>query len=204
MIRSSGRQFELLIEWKGYVHWALSIVSLSLRCAEAVMKSSWTPSQRSCDRGSGGCHFGSAGRMTHTQTQRYALKHTYAQRRQQRAVARSLFHTVLDLPPGIGTNIQQLFFFCYLLFPSLYLFKSGHSRHEIRGCKLHIRTHMRHIFMEAKLKFVNSKNSRLSFIIKPVIWQHIFRQVHLIFEFSPAGPELKWKTKLHKRLVHHS
>lgn len=123
MIRSSGRQFELLIEWKGYVHWALSIVSLSLRCAEAVMKSSWTPSQRSCDRGSGGCHFGSAGRMTHTQTQRYALKHTYAQRRQQRAVARSLFHTVLDLPPGIGTNIQQLFSSVIYCFP-LYIYSS--------------------------------------------------------------------------------
>lgn len=55
MICGRGRQFELLIEWKGYVQWSLSIVSLSLRCAEAVMKSSWTPSQGSCDRSSGGC-----------------------------------------------------------------------------------------------------------------------------------------------------
>lgn len=66
MICSSGRQFELLIEWKGYVHWAQSIVSLSLRCVEAVMKSSWTRSKRNCDRSSGGRLFGSTGRTTHT------------------------------------------------------------------------------------------------------------------------------------------
>lgn len=64
MICSCGTQFELLIEWKGYVQWALSIVSLSLRCAETVMKSSWTLSQRSCDRSSGGCHFAFAGHIT--------------------------------------------------------------------------------------------------------------------------------------------
>lgn len=68
MICSCGTQFELLIEWKGYVQWALSIVSLSLRCAETVMKSSWTLSQRSCDRSSGGCHFAFAGHVTHIHT----------------------------------------------------------------------------------------------------------------------------------------
>lgn len=203
MICSSGRQFELLIEWKGYVHWALSIVSLSLRCAEAVMKSSWTPSQRSCDRGSGGCHFGSAGRMTHTQTQRYALKHTYAQRRQQRAVALSLFHTVLDLPPGIGTNIQQRFSSVIYCFP-LYIYSSwaaGDMKLEAVNFILELMWGTSSRWQKSSLW---TKNSRLSFLIKPVIWQCILRQAHLIFEFSPAGPELKWKTKLHKRQVHHS
>lgn len=74
MICSCGTQFELLIEWKGYVQWALSIVSLSLRCAETVMKSSWTHSQRSCDRSSGGCHFAFAGHITHIHT----CTHTHA------------------------------------------------------------------------------------------------------------------------------
>lgn len=62
--------------------------------------------------------------MTHTQTQRYALRHTYAQRREQQAVACSLFHTVLDLPPGIGTNIQQLRLRCVLYCFPLYIYSS--------------------------------------------------------------------------------
>lgn len=44
--------------------------SYSLRCAEAVMKSSWTRCQRSCDRSSGGCLFYLCWtRSTHTCTQ---------------------------------------------------------------------------------------------------------------------------------------
>lgn len=87
MICSSGRQFELLIEWKGYVHWAPSIVSLSLRCAEAVMKSSWTRSQRSCDRSSERCLFqlerGRQLDVRHKHTHQDTLWRTYTDTQQR-------------------------------------------------------------------------------------------------------------------------
>lgn len=58
----------------------MCIVSLSLRCAEAVMKSSWTPSQRCCDRRMPLClcwtHETHTHAHTHPDTATEAVTHT--------------------------------------------------------------------------------------------------------------------------------
>lgn len=166
MIFSSGRQFELLIEWKGYVHWALSIVSLSLRCAEAVMKSSWTPSQRSSDRSSGGCLFGSVGRITHTHMHTSTHSGTHTPRDSNKQLIQkskwSCHSYIVSQMTSFSfkvSNVQSSYWYwkniknlplhvCSTLifsFPFNIIYFWGQLWHEIRGYKLY----MRNILIEA-------------------------------------------------------